>query len=428
MVEIKPFRGLYYSREKAGDLERLVTPPHDVISPEDQQKYYENSEYNVVRLILGKKQAGDSEEDNQYTRAKKFLDAWLEEGVLERDAKPAIYAYEQEFRLDNGCTKKQLGFIALVKIEPFEKKVILPHEKIVYRQKEDRLHLMRACRANLSLVITVYSDKELYSNKRLSEKAVGEPLVKVSFGKHYCIHRVWAVHDKEFIQDFTEFFKQKKLYIADGHHRYTTALEYHTKYDKSDESAYMMMFMLNMDGDGVTILPAHRVLKGLEKGLEEIKDSLAEYFDVEEFESSAGEDFFSRLEGGSDAHSFGLYAGHGRFYLMRLKDRKVMTDLTHDMPEIWRHLDVIILHRLVLNTVLGVDVDEFIEKGDLVFVKERAKVMDLIDSGGFEAAFFLNPTRMQQVMEVAEDGERMPQKSTYFYPKPLSGLIINKFD
>jgi len=429
MVAIKPFRGIYFNRKKVGELSKVVTPPHDVISLEDQEEYYRRSPHNIVRLILGKQEPGDSETRNQYTRASEFLNKWIDEGILVKDKEPAIYAYEQEFTLENGSRKKQLGFIALVKLEPFEKKVILPHERIIKKMKDDRLKLMRACRANMSLIITAYSDRELASNRMLEEKATGKPSIEVSFGKNPCMHRVWVIHDTKFIEKFVSLFKDKRLYIADGHHRYTTALEYHQSYDKTDASAYMMMLMLNMEGDGVTILPAHRVLRNIGGfSAEEVKEKLSKYFDIKEFPAADEGTFFRELESLNNENAFGMYCGNGKLYLLKLADACVMDEVGCDMPKVWRKLDVIILHSLIFGRILGLDGDKCAEKEDLIFVKERKKTMDVVNSGKYQLAFFLNPTKMQQVKEAAEAGERMPQKSTYFYPKPLSGLVINKFE
>lgn len=429
MVEVKAFNGVYYGKDKVGELACVVSPPHDVISPEDQASYYESSPYNIVRLILGKNSPDDTEEENQYTRAAKLLEEWLSEGVLTRDSEPAIYAYEQEFSLDNGSVKKQLGFIGLVKLEPFEKKIILPHERIISKMKEDRLQLMKKCRANLSLIITAYSDAKLTSNRMLEEKTKDDADIEVSFGKNPCIHRVWAIHDKDFIEEFTSLFNDKKFYIADGHHRYTTALEYHLNHDKTDASAHMLMYALNMEDNGVTILPAHRVLKNIEGfNVEEMKEKLSRYFDVKEYEIGDEDEFFAELESHKNENYFGMYCGNGSLYLLCLKDVAVMDGLGEDIPDVWKSMDVIILDRLILARVLGVESGEYAEREDLVFKKERKKAVTYVDERGFQVAFFLNSTSMHEVKDAAEKGERMPQKSTYFYPKPLSGLIMHKFE
>ena len=428
MADVKAFRGLTYNQAKVGEQGCVVSPPHDVISAEDQDKYYDTSPYNIIRLILGKIQPGDDELANQYSRAKETLEEWLSNEVLVRDSEPAIYAYEQEFMLDNGSVKKQLGFISLVKLEPFEKGVILPHERIITKMKEDRLNLMKSCHANMSLIITAYSDSMLKTNKLLEDKTSGAPDIEVTFGKHPCTHRIWAIHEQEFINNLCGFFDGKKLYIADGHHRYTTALEFHQNHDKSEESAYMSMFMLNMDGDGVTILPAHRILKNIPGFNEEdIKNRLGEYFSFTEYAKEDEKEFFTALENGRRENTFGLYCGNGSYHLMKLKDAKVM-DMLEGISEIWKSMDVIILDKLILSKILGVDSNEYAERENLVFKKERKKAVKYVDEKGFELAFFLNPTSMHEVKEAAEAGERMPQKSTYFYPKPLSGLVLHKFD
>jgi uncharacterized protein (DUF1015 family) len=281
----------------------------------------------------------------------------------------------------------------------------------------------------MSLIITAYSDKELASGRMLAAKTREKPFIEVSFGKKPCVHRVWVIHDRKFIEKFVSLFADKRLYIADGHHRYTTALEYHQTYDKTGASAYMMMFLLNMEGDGVTILPAHRVLKNI-RGFDvsDVKKKIAKYFSVKEFPASDEGKFFQELESLNNENAFGMYCGNGRLYLLKLADACVMDDVGCDMPKVWRKLDVIILHSLIFGKILGLDGDKHAEKEDLIFVKERKKVLELVDKGEYQLAFFLNPTKMQQVKEAAEAGERMPQKSTYFYPKPLSGLVINKFD
>jgi len=427
MVDLKPFSGVRYNQELVKDLESVVSPPHDVIGREEQDRLYDNSPYNIVRLILGKSLPGDGEDSNQYTRASELLAEWIDEGILVRDREPAIYAYEQEFSLDNGLRGKQLGFIGLVRLEPFENGVILPHERIISKMKEDRLNLMKACHANMSLIITAYSDKEGVTSKLLSEGAVNEPEIEVSF--EGVVHRIWMISDPRVLTTFREFFAYKKLYIADGHHRYTTALEYHKKFDGTEKSAYMMMFMLNMEDDGVTILPAHRVLKAIDGfDAEKLKETLSQYFDVQVIPRADSEKFFKDLDAGKKDNFFGMYSGNGSMYLLKLKDEDVMDEVAGDNPAVWRKMDVIILHSLILNKILGVDWNEYAEREDLVFVKERQKALELVDSKQFQVAFFLNPTRMQQVKEAAKQGERMPQKSTYFYPKPLSGLVIHTFD
>ncbi|MFH1835287.1 MAG: DUF1015 domain-containing protein [Methanobacteriota archaeon] len=427
MVDLKPFSGVRYNQKLAGDLAGVVSPPHDVIGKEEQNNLYDSSPYNIVRLILGKSLPGDGEDSNQYTRASELLAEWIDEGILVRDREPAIYAYEQEFSLDNGVRKKQLGFIGLVRLEPFEKGVILPHERIISKMKEDRLNLMKECHANMSLIITAYSDKEGVTSKLLSEGAANEPEIEVSFDG--VVHRIWMISDPHVLKTFREFFADKKLYIADGHHRYTTALEYHKKFDGTEKSAYMMMFMLNMEDDGVTILPAHRVLKAIDGfDAEKLKEKLSQYFEVQVYPRDDLETFFKDLDAGSKDNFFGMYSRNGSMYLLKLKDQSVMDSFGDELPAVWRKMDVIILHSLILNKILGLDWNEYAQREDLIFIKERQKALDLVDSHKFQVAFFLNPTRMQQVKEAAKQGERMPQKSTYFYPKPLSGLVIHTFD
>jgi len=429
MVEVKAFRGVHYEVGKVGDADKVVAPPHDVISETDQDFYYKKSPHNIVRIILGKEHKGDDESENKYSRARGYLDKWLSEGVLTKDNEDGLYVLEQSFTLDNGVERKLRGLIARVKIEPWERKVILPHEEIHPKAMEDRLMLTRACEGNMTFIMSIYSDTEGKTTDIIEGECVTPALLEAENGDGV-INRIWAIHDEAKIRKLESLLSDRKLFIADGHHRYTNALTYSRSEGKDCEGAqYMMMLLLNMDDPNLTILAAQRVLRGIEdfdckKYLSEIK----EYFDVKEFPLSDKEEFYEAVDAGR-MHAFGLYFGGDVLYLAKLKDDDLVEKLVSDNhSRAWKEIDAALLHHYLIDGVLGVDTQKIRDEGCICFVKDRDEALALVEEEKYQMCFILNPTRVEQVKAVAENGERMPQKATYFYPKPLSGLLLNKFE
>lgn len=427
MPSIKPFKGVIYNKKYVKDFAKVVAPPYDVIPPKMQDDLYKKHENNIVRLILGKIKNADSEKDNRYTRAKDFFEAWLHKFILTRDEKPAIYVYSQSYELE-GKMIERIGFISLMKLELENKKAVLPHENTLKAPKADRLSLMRSVRANLSPVFMLYEDNGHRINGLLGKFCKEtKPFMDIKIDG--VRHRAWKLEDKNTIETIKEFMAKKDVFIADGHHRYETAVNYALEIENSgvaqelkDNSKYLMAYFCELDDKTLTILPTHRLIKdigGLNK--ESIIEKLEKFFVIEK--TGSAEKLLLRLSALKDYHVFGMYLGKNTFYVIRLKKENLAEPFMGKNSKYWTSLDVAILHLFIIQNVLGIcDEDDNIE-----FVKDALDGFKLVDSGKFKMAFFLNPTKVKQLKKVAEHGEKMPRKATYFYPKPLSGIVINKF-
>ncbi|MCL2767067.1 MAG: DUF1015 domain-containing protein, partial [Peptococcaceae bacterium] len=438
MASVIPFAGLRYNPAMVGDLADVVTPPYDVIATDAQERYYDRHPNNIIRLEYGKTLPGDNETNNRYTRACSDFDAWINANVLLPEATPAVYFYEQEFTV-KGLAKTRSGFLCAVKLEPYDRGVILPHEETMPKHKADRLDLMRACGANFSPVFGLYGDKELQV-EQIKERAIAEKQPEVSFidetGEH---HRMWVVTDPAAIAKVQQIMADKQILIADGHHRYETALNYKTERaarDKQEEASYnyIMMALVNLYDPGLVVLPTHRVIRQVEPvSLDRLMKRLEESFTIEEFtldqQTVTLPELINKLykrgrlnKGTEHVHAFGLYMPVNRFYLLTLNQGKELSpEILPGKSQVWRNLDVSILQSLVFNQLLGLN-DELIAKGELIsYVRDEAAAVALVDNGEFDMAFFLNPTLEEEIIRIAGVGEKMPQKSTFFYPKLISG-------
>ncbi|MDN5294038.1 MAG: hypothetical protein PWQ91_1139 [Eubacteriales bacterium] len=431
MATVVPFRGVRYNLEKAGNLADLVTPPYDVIDAEGQKMYHEKSPYNVIRLELGYKYPDDSEENNRYTRARDTFRRWLAEGILRHDPRPAIYLYQQEFDA-RGERKVRTGFIAGVKVEDYSKGVVLPHEETLPKHKADRLELMRHCLANFSPIFGLYSDPD-HAVDSLLEQAKGgrAPDMEVT-DENGIVNRLWVIDDPEVVARVVAMMADKKIYIADGHHRYETALAFSKEMEAKGQPGYdyIMMTLVNLYDRGLVVFPTHRLVYNLTNfNLDALVANLQENFMVEELPAGTElPEVLRRLEeAGRQTAAFAMYAGGGRYFLLTLKDRAVMKDLVPDRSEAWRNLDVTILHTLILEKYLGIGSQQRAEESNLVYTRDEEFAVREVDKGNFQLAFLMNPTRVEEVTAVAEGGEKMPQKSTFFYPKVITGLVINDF-
>lgn len=417
MVELKPFRKMRYRIAKVGgDLSRVLTLPYDIITPKKLEEYYRVSPYSFVRLILPKEEPGDPE-DGRYLRARKTLDDWIKDGILVEDEQEALYIYEEHYRAD-GKVIKQAGIIGLVKTEPFEERKILPHERILEKPLQDRYKLLKATNASLEMIIGLFPDSDNTAAAMIEKYMKGKP--QLDFIHDDSIrHRVWKVREKEDIAAIAKIMKDNNIIIADGHHRYTTALKYYQ--ESGDENmGYLLMLLWPMD-DKLNILPTHRLLRNI-PGKDDMAKKLRDDFHVEEVKDL--DELVVKMA--DRRHSFGLY--DGKYRLLMLKDEKKLESI-HDpkMSKTWNELDVNVLQSLIFNRLLGVDCQKAQVQGDLAFIKDSKKAVEKVDAGEFEAAFLLNPTKIEEVYAVATAGERMPQKSTYFYPKPLSGILMCRF-
>ncbi|MFT4580149.1 MAG: hypothetical protein ACI9UO_003004 [Nitrospinales bacterium] len=429
MIEVIPFNGLLYNLEIVGSLDEVTAPPYDVISPDQQEALYKKNPHNVVRLILGKGSDQDSHTDNRYTRSAKFFEDWINEGVLKRDDEPGLYLYSQEYEFE-GERFCRVGFFARVKTEDFSEGNICPHEFTLTKAKSDRTKLLNACHANFSPIFGLYSDPEGEIDSFLHEGLKSKPLSVIDDSK--VVHKLWRLSNSENNQKICDLIRDKKVYIADGHHRYETALAFaKDNEDNVADSAHVMMFLTNMDSDSMSIFPIHRVVKSptpfdLAKFLERV----SEYFDVIPWSTEvSGPEIKSRLqEFGKDQITFCAYMGKDQTYTLIAHDPKnILPLLDKNEPKDLQVLDVMQLHAIIFREVLGIDTRDTDGQQYVSYKVNSEEAMAMVDVGDYDVAFFINPTQIDEVRRLAGMGIRLPQKATFFYPKLLSGLVINKF-
>ena len=429
MIEVIPFHGLLFNTKVTGPLIEVTAPPYDVIAPALQESLYQKNPHNVVRLILGKEFSTDSEMDNRYTRASATFQQWLEENILVRDSQPGFYLYSQEYEFEGGkfC---RTGFFARVKTEAFNKGNILPHEFTLAKAKTDRTRLLNACHANFSPIFGLYSDPHGNIDGLLKDKDSLEPLSVIDDGS--VVHRIWRLNDTAVCQEISNQIRDKKVYIADGHHRYETALAFsEANQDKVEDCSHVMMFLTNMDSDSMSIFPIHRVAKSPGPfDRESFLQKVGEYFDIIPWSGPLnGAEVKSRLkELGKKQITFCAYMGKEHTFVLVVKDpRNVLPLLDESEPKDMQVLDVTQLHAILFRHILKIDTREKDEQQYVSYKVNSEEGMDMVDKGKYDVAFFMNPTLIDQVRELAEKGIRLHQKATFFYPKLLSGLVINKF-
>lgn len=425
MADIKPFKGILFNKGIVGDMTTVVAPPYDVINDEEQKRLLKENKFNVVRLILPQGSLA-----NKYDRASEAFNSWLEKGILIRDVEPAIYIYEQKYKVKNKH-KKRTGFIALVKLEDFSTGKVKAHEKTLKGPKDDRLRLVKACKTNFSQIFSLFSDPERAIDNILEEHTREKPRIDIQVDG--VTHRLWTINDVEIMQLVTDLMSDKQLFIADGHHRYETALNFRNEMRQAmgDTSAeapfdYTMMMFVNMDSDGLTVLSTHRALKNLPKiNYDKFKDNLKQIFDIEKLPSI--ESVMSKLADKQNAHAIGLYYGGDNFYLLQIKNEDDVIELLDaKQSRAWKLLDVTILHQVIINRILGFGGTNI--ENSIKFTTNEQEAVNLVSNGSHQMAFFLNPTKISSVKDIASAGEIMPQKSTYFYPKLLTGLVFNKLE
>jgi len=431
MARIRPFKGILYNPHIVGDLSKVVTPPYDVISETMQDGYYNLHHNNAIRLILGKIKPSDNKSNNRYTRAKGFLEDWLKSSVLTQDKRDSLYIYQQDYNF-KGEIKRRLGFVSLMKIENPSKSRVLPHEYTFAKPKKDRLELLKATKTNLSPIFSLFEDKNLSITNILKEKTDKKPIIDVE--QDGVIHKIWRLSEPETIKTISDLMKKKQIFIADGHHRYEVALNFRSLnrkrskgIKKERDSDYIMVYFSNLNPEALTILSTHRVVKSIKKAFsfQRISSELEEYFYVDKFSNK--NEMLSRLEEAQNGEAvFGMYYKDKGFFCMRLKNKDLLGNrITQDIAHHGKWLDVTILHRLIFDRILKAK--EKVEKRDnVVYTREADYAIRLVDEKGYQIAFFLNPPKIEQVKDIARSRERMPRKTTYFYPKLLSGLVFCK--
>jgi uncharacterized protein (DUF1015 family) len=430
MAIVRPFRGLRYDPAVVGSIASVVAPPYDVIGSEEQNRLYEANPYNVVRLDL-------SRDRDRYGAASRTFAQWREQGVLVRDSEPAFYPYAQRHRLRNGEEHERLGFFARLHLEEFASGKVLPHEKTLASPKADRLALQRACRANLSSIFG------LYSSPRFSLATVAAQALRASPWADFedgagVRHRFWCVVDGEFHESLRQQLESRAVYIADGHHRYETALRYRDERRaetgrQSGEEPFddVLAFLVNMDEPGLVVLPTHRLLHELPIDPADFVERLRRCFRVEEVARAAGaRGLVERMRPAAGERRIGVVL-RGEPHFLVLVARDGDNDGRLSGSTALRRLDVTLLHSLILEgpkSILGLDAHREVEAGRLSYTKEEDEAVARVESGEITAAFLLNATRVNEVRAVSEGGETMPEKSTYFYPKIATGLVFNPLE
>lgn len=427
MADIRPFRGILYNPQKIKDVARVVTEPYDVISPVEQAAYYKTHPYNIVRLILGKHYSTDNSRNNQYTRAAKYFADWQKRDILLRDEKENIYIYTQSFPY-NDKRRTRTGFIVLLKLEDFAKSTILPHENTRSRAVQERLELLKAVRTNTSPIFAMFVDEQGKINNILNQfKRDHHPYTAIK--KDKVLHRIWRMSDKRKIRMVRNLLKGRQIFIADGHHRYEAALNYKMQMQrkkkpsrKSASFNYVMTYLVATADPGLAILPTHRVIRiKAPFKMQKLIKNLSKTFQVHKFSTS--EELSSYMSASRPGRIFGAYFGENKFYGLNLKDAKAGYEfIDKDKRNLPKDLDVTILHSVIIEGILSlVPFEE-----DIYYTRDGQEAIRLVEKGKYQAAFFLRSATVTQVKRAAKSGEKMPHKSTYFYPKLLTGLVINK--
>jgi len=437
-MEIKPFKAFRFNEAIVSNVCRCIAPPYDVIDSTQQNQLYKKSRYNIIRITKGKPAPSDNSRNNQYTRAAQYLNRWLEEGALKQDSTDTIYAYVQDFQFA-GAQFQRASFIALAKLEELGPPgSVRPHEQTLNTQMLDRLNLKRATSADFGLVFMLYEDPKKIADKIIESASAPKPLIDCLDDQNVR-HRLFAVTAGNDINAITKMMSDKTCIIADGHHRYATGLIY-SKENSNPAARYQMLAFANTFQDGLLVLAAHRLvgnlgnfcLKRLLTDLEKDFEITHFRFDSPDTKIQAKQKMLAQMEAEhkKDKNAFGIYAAN-TFYVAVLKDKHAMDSVAPNTGAAWKSLDVAVLHKLVLEKLFRIGEKELAsDNGRVEYIKDTKDAIDesieRVDKGQKQIAFFMNPPKIHQIQMVADAGERLPQKSTYFYPKMYSGLTINK--
>jgi uncharacterized protein (DUF1015 family) len=442
MAIIKPFKGTYYNPEKV-KIDKVITQPYDKIDSKLYQTYIKRDPYNAVRLILkGQEIISQPDDNNPYQIQAKLLKDWIKEKAFMQDPEEAIYSYTQEFSV-YGHKKKREAFIALGLLQNYQDGVVFPHEETLSKPKADRLKHLKATQTQFGLIFMLYEDPQ-YEISELLNSGLSNQKVLFDFTDHdYGVqHRVWPVNDQGLYEEVIRRMKNKRLLIADGHHRYETALafrdEMRKKHGGGETGArpfdYAMMAFINLYDTGLTILPTHRLVTNVsDKVMMALTDQLRKDFRIERVQlpqEHRDEFILEKMKRvNPNHHVIGLFYGAGEFVLLHYLQKALPQNrIKMDRSEAWRSLDVAILHALILQDVLGIHEEAVRNESNLSYCREIEEALEAVDKGRAQLAFLLNPTQPEDVRDVAFGHERMPQKSTDFYPKLMTGLMLNVMD
>jgi len=415
MADVRPLKAVRYNGKS--DLSDLVTQPYDKISPQLKEEYKSRDSNNLVNVLLPEEKEGKT----KYKISGEVFHKWLDEGILKRDEESGFYPYRQTFEIF-GEKHQRSGFIGLVKVEDYSKKIIFPHEKTLTGPKEDRMALLKEGRVHYGLIFLLYKDDGK------AQKIIDEAMQKekiVDFKDDFDVeNQVWQLNDKEKIRELNAAMADKQLFIADGHHRYETSLNY-AKENSNDISAQYTMAMFVNINSPLVVLPTHRVVRGIENYTPTmLSEKLKKYFDVSTVESV---DEIIEITKNAEVITIGVFDGE-KYFAAKLKDENVMKELCGDYSDAWRSLNVAVLHTLIIEKCLGITQDKVAKESAVSYHRNPKGAVELVKSGKANCAFFLKPTSPAQVCEVALNGEVMPQKSTDFYPKLLSGITMYSLD
>lgn len=416
MTEIKSFKALIYNQEKINDLKSVVCPPYDVISPEQQQFFLDYHPHNLIHILLSKDVPGE----DKYKKAGNDFKKWIDSRILIQDQSPAIYFCSQQYSL-KGEKKTRLGFIALLRLEGSIPGTF-KHEHTRAEPKEDRLKLIRQVKANLSPIFAVFGDHKRVIQRMYQRYAQNKkPFIDVT-DTDSINHKIWRIDEPDALEKIQSMMQDENIFIADGHHRYEVASLYRDETGE-DNFNYVLTYFTNTDNRGLTILPINRLIKlDANFDMEKFKSALSDYFAIEEVKDR-NKFFFLMQKAGNAEHVIGMYRNK-KFWLLRLKNVLILDKIIIEKHKDCRSLDVSILNYLILKRILGMDIED---KVNIEYSHNNDELIEKADKDNLAIVIFLNPARIEQIMAVALSGEKMPSKSTFFYPKVLSGLVIHKF-
>ncbi len=447
MALVRPFRAFRYNPDIAA-FERVLTQPYDKISPAQQEKYYASDPHNLIIVEKGRTSPSDTPQDNVYTRAAAALKDWISKSVVKQDSEPAFYAYSQEFLVPGTSQRRtRRGFIGAGKLEDYSTGVIFRHEHTLSGPKADRLELLRRTQTHSGQLFFIYSDSELTVDSILNEVQSSQSPVTELTDEYGVIHRLWMISDPGRIASIQKAMADQKLVIADGHHRYETSLNYRNearaRSGKPDADApyeFSMMTFINTRSEGLVILPTHRVVANLRDfSWSNVRRYLEPWFATEAFPFSdesqrqqAQAKFLERLTAAKEQRAIGVYPksepGSRAFYVLTLRPQAEIAQILPGLSALQRQLDVVLLHLGILEPVLGITPHAVTAEANLTYEREASAAIDAVDRGAAQIVFLLNPVDVELVMKVATSGEVMPQKSTDFYPKLLSGITMYRVD
>jgi uncharacterized protein (DUF1015 family) len=446
MAQVYPFRAFRYNPERIS-FPRVLTQPYDKISPAAQDRYYAADASNLITVEKGRSFPDDTPQNNVYTRAATALESWIHSGVVVQDSHASFYAYSQEYTVPGtDVLRTRRGFIGAGQLEDYSAGVVFRHEHTLSGPKADRLELLRHTRTHTGQLFMLYSDDQRRIDAILAQTE-GQPAVTAMRDEYDVVHRLWRIFETSRIDAIQQAMSDQKLVIADGHHRYETALNYRNERRSaaghSDPSApyeRAMMTFINARSEGLTILPTHRVVANLaDFSWSNTRRFLEPFFAAEEFpfaddaaRSSARAEFLQRLAHAREQRAIGVYpvtdSSKRAFYVLTLRPGADLAMLLPNVSPLQRELDVVLLHEGILEPALGITLQAVTSEKNLTYERETSAALDAVDRGAAQVAFLLNPCGVEQVIDIATAGEVMPQKSTDFYPKLLSGITMYRLD